>query len=347
MVKTADKSERRLAGRYLRRQLAALAERLKGLRRGDDVEDVHQARVASRRIRAVLAVFSDLWPTKSVKRWRRQVRRLARSLGEARDQDVQIEFLRDLAGRVADPQQRQGVSRLLLRCMQQREALQPAVLAAGENAKALRVIDRMRREVRKGALPKGSRAGRPSRRLLRRAQREILARLEELCDYQDSLAEPQQLTRHHQMRIAAKRMRYTMEIFAPAYDGRLDDFIAAAKDLQTMLGELHDCDVWSERLEQFLLTEQRRTITYCGSDDAIGAVRPGVAYLREDRQRHREQTFSRLSLYWARLRDNELWPRLIALLQQGADRGFTSARPADAAGEPTPAVSPPVCEPSE
>ena len=286
MAKTADKSEWRLAGCYLRRHLAALRKRLKGVRRGDDVEDIHQVRVASRRLRAGLAVFGDLWPAKTVKQWRRQIRRLMRSLGEARDQDVQIEFLRGIADQMADPQQRAGVSRLLLRCMQHREALQAEVAKAGKSAKARRVMDQMRRVSRKASAAKG--AGAPTRRLFLRAQREILTRLEEMGRFQDSLAEPQQMGRHHHMRIAAKRMRYTMEIFAPAYQGRLDPFIAAAKDLQAMLGDIHDCDVWSERLEQFLLTEQRRTITYCGSDDPMKVVRPGVAFLRDNRQRRRE-----------------------------------------------------------
>ena len=48
-------------------------------------------------------------------------------------------------------------------------------------------------------------------------------------------------------------------------------------------------------------------------------VRPGVAFLRDNRQRRREQTFGQLSLYWDRLRNDEVWPELVGVLQQAAD----------------------------
>jgi CHAD domain-containing protein len=266
-------------------------------------------------------VFGDLWPGKAVRRWQKGIRRLARTLGDARDRDVQIEFLRQTLGEVAEPSQRLGVSRLLLRSLQQRERVQPNVLAAAKRATSSSWLAKIRRAVAKGALPSSAAAKRPSRALLKRARKYVLAAAEELTSHQDSLAEPQQIARHHEMRIAAKRLRYTMEVFRPAYDGELDGQIDSVKDVQTLLGEVHDCDLWIERLANFLRAEWERTVTYCGDDEPMVEIQPGIEFLRQRLQRKRDETFTQLSLYWDQLRDREFWSELAQTLQRHLDAG--------------------------
>ena len=79
---------------------------------------------------------------------------------------------------------------------------------------------------------------------LARTSRHVLRRLDNLLQRQGALASPDDRERHHAMRIAAKRLRYTMEICRPMYPGRLDEPVEAVKRVQTLLGEIHDCDVW-------------------------------------------------------------------------------------------------------
>ena len=50
--------------------------------------------------------------------------------------------------------------------------------------------------------------------------------------------------KHHEMRIYAKKLRYTMEAFAPLYKNKLAKEIETIKAFQDVLGEMHDCDVW-------------------------------------------------------------------------------------------------------
>jgi CHAD domain-containing protein len=52
------------------------------------------------------------------------------------------------------------------------------------------------------------------------------------------------ILKHHEMRIKAKRLRYTMETFAPLYKGGLKAAIQQMKAFQDLLGEMHDSDVW-------------------------------------------------------------------------------------------------------
>ncbi len=69
----------------------------------DDIERVHDMRVATRRLRAAMEIFETCFPRK---RWRRALKRvkaLADALGERRDRDVAIEFLDGFSGEVRGP----------------------------------------------------------------------------------------------------------------------------------------------------------------------------------------------------------------------------------------------------
>lgn len=76
--------------------LMQLEAELQGVVKDDDIEYVHRCRVATRRIRAAFPLFFECFPDKKLRRWEKQIRRLTRSLGEARDLDVQIEFIRSV-----------------------------------------------------------------------------------------------------------------------------------------------------------------------------------------------------------------------------------------------------------
>jgi CHAD domain-containing protein len=64
----------------------------------EDIERLHDMRVATRRLRAAMEVFEPCFPRKSFKRVLVEVKALADALGERRDRDVAIEFLEGLAG---------------------------------------------------------------------------------------------------------------------------------------------------------------------------------------------------------------------------------------------------------
>lgn len=66
----------------------------------DDVERVHDMRVATRRLRAALEVFEACFPRKRHRKALKRVKRLADALGRRRDLDVEIELLESCAGGV-------------------------------------------------------------------------------------------------------------------------------------------------------------------------------------------------------------------------------------------------------
>ena len=73
--------------------ILGLEQELSGIVTSDDIEYIHRARVATRRLRACFSNFSSCFSNRATAEWRDDIKRITRSLGEARDLDVQIEFI--------------------------------------------------------------------------------------------------------------------------------------------------------------------------------------------------------------------------------------------------------------
>jgi len=73
-------------------------EHSKGVLDLEDVEPVHDMRVATRRLRAALEIFASCFPRKHHRKALKKVKALADALGERRDADVEIGLLEELAG---------------------------------------------------------------------------------------------------------------------------------------------------------------------------------------------------------------------------------------------------------
>jgi len=332
---TQDKACRDLAARTVREHTEKLIQELQGVRNPDDLERVHQSRVAARRLRVALRLFGGCWPDRKVKKWRAAARRLLKALGPARDKDVQIAFVRGVRADVDDRRVRPGVARLLLRLEQARADLQPAVVKAAERFERSGVAENLLDEA--DALLDGNDdtcAPVPGPAVFREAGRELLQQAEQLLAVQDCLEDPSAAERHHAMRIAAKKLRYTMSALAPLYEGELDAAIAAAKRLQDLLGELHDCDVWRQHLADFLKDERQRTVSYFGTAAPMRLIRPGIDFIIDQRAAERQRLFGELVDFWKTLNQQRLWGDLMqTVATRAAPRG--PAEPAsEAVAEP-------------
>ena len=82
-------------------------------------------------------------------------------------------------------------------------------------------------------------------------ERIVAARLDELCSFVPKALDPARVKALHDMRIAAKRLRYILEVAAePCFGLYAQTAIKRTKDLQDLLGELHDCDVQLPRVRE-------------------------------------------------------------------------------------------------
>jgi CHAD domain-containing protein len=233
------------ARRVLRARFEEMCEYRAAALEGADIEGVHDMRVASRRLRSALRDFVPrLRRGKRLEAARGALKRLADALGAVRDEDVAIHALDKLKDE-APPEAVAGIEEYAGERRARRERAR-AVLAdaVGEAA-----VEEARRLLARALERKGAKKGDDGADFAA-AQRAVVRRLwGELEGLSPSLHRPYKTRRLHEMRIAAKRLRYALELFECCrQDGEAKSLAGEVADLQGELGDLHDCDVWAEDL---------------------------------------------------------------------------------------------------
>ena len=236
------------AADVVRNAIAASVERLIRhdpiVRLDADVEGVHQARVATRRLRSDLRTFRSLLEPEQTRALRAELKWLAASLGAVRDCDVLLARLRDLASRL--PEEAGGdAARVVAALEADRDQAYDELRATIGSMRYLELLDRLIDVAAAPPLLPGSERAaaavlRPLvKRPLRRLAREASALGDRPAD--DEL---------HALRIRTKRARYAVEAAAPVLGKRAGAVAAAAAKLQDVLGEHHDAVVAERRLRE-------------------------------------------------------------------------------------------------
>jgi inorganic triphosphatase YgiF len=238
--------------------------------RAGDAEALHQARVSIRRLRVAISLFSDLLRDKQTDGIKRELKWLNGEFGPAREADVFMEHVvKPVAG--ADHNTR-GVSELRDDVIESRNAgfarAKSAIDTARFRALALAIATWI--ETGDWIHPGDPRRELSGERTIAETAVEQLNRrwkkLVKRGKHIDAL-DPQQ---RHQLRIAAKKLRYASEFFAGLFPGqnamrRRKRFIAGLKALQVCLGDLNDIVV-NERLSASLVSSPARRE---GLDDEV------------------------------------------------------------------------------
>jgi len=86
--------------------------------------------------------------------------------------------------------------------------------------------------------------------LAENAQRIVAVRLKELRSFSPQVLDPAEVEALHDMRIAAKRLRYVLELTKPAIGPSARGGARTAKKLQDRLGQIHDCDEMLPRVRR-------------------------------------------------------------------------------------------------
>ena len=310
----------------IRGRLASLARETDCVSKGEDAECIHRMRVASRRLTTALGLFETCLPPRRFKAWTRRIRRLRRALGAARDTDVQIEFVAGFLQGLGDETAGPGLERLLLRLRQKRAALQGDVRRALERLQESRAIGELRTRLRRVAA-RAKEGGTDPRAapVYILAEGAVVRHLGGLLEFERFVHRPKCADELHAMRIAAKHLRYTMEVFKDLYPDELKPFIRAARQAQTLLGELHDLDVWVAWLPQFLADERDRTIEFLGDEKPLVPLAKGIHFLAKHCGEARAAKHAEFAAFWDALRKEGAWDRLRETLRY---------RPATAAPAP-------------
>lgn len=317
MVSKSDESYCLFGAKALLKRLQDVAKEIDGVRKADDIERIHDMRVATRRVRSALPLFEKCLPGKSSKKWNKEMKRVTQALGTARDADVQIDFLQGLLDNLTDSSCRPGIQRLMLRLQQRRDKAQGEVLEAMDGLELSGVLEQMGGKLRQMRVQaRMHHADEFSPYVYERAYLAISFRLENMLAYEIYVTQPERIEELHAMRIAAKRLRYTMEVFEPLYQDDLKQPIKTVRKVQTLLGDIHDCDVWVSYVPQFLEEEQERTLEYFGHARPFGRLKPGILYLRQERQEQREKLYTEFVGFWQELQAQNTWDNLLELISQ-------------------------------
>jgi CHAD domain-containing protein len=245
-----------LAYRVLRKEASAMLARVPGTRLGEDIESLHQMRVATRRMRAGMDMFASVLPVRAG-RLRAELGWLAALLGEVRDLDIQL-------GRFDDwTEEMPG---------DHREALDElADLLAGHRVQArralLEALDSRRYERLVSGLVAMLVQGPSSRSTAGRAP--AVTTMPELIEERHRAAgkaarrakRTGAATDYHRLRIRCKRLRYALEFASGLYDGELKGFVRQMTRLQDALGSMQDAAVASSRLQVIALTEEGASLS--------------------------------------------------------------------------------------
>lgn len=256
------------ARRMLRRTTERFLARADAVEKDEDPEDVHEMRVATRRLRASLQIVEGVFDAELMEDFRRGLRRVARSLGAVRDYDVFGASVR--AYRAGLPAEAQPALDPLLN----------AIAAAREPARQRLVADleskRFNRFARRfaaflttpgAAVVEQTETGAPSR-VRDFAGSAIWRRYEQWRAF-DAVLNGGADEARHQARIAGKRLRYTLEFFADALGPNAEQALKPLMALQENLGTLQDAVVARGYIREFGLLDDPGAQDYLAAlDDA-------------------------------------------------------------------------------
>jgi triphosphatase len=217
-----------LAVLVLQRNAAEFLQHAPGARAGTDPYHVHQMRVATRRMRAALRLFSDLLPP-DASSLNDELKWFASQLGPVRDLDVQIQRMRATATALRISEAIGPYEGWL---EDQQHGARTKLAEAFESRRFGALVQRLQR-LDEWTLDKNPSVFTDAPRRLQRAYQQLRKRAGAVDDQSPT-------SDLHAVRIRGKRLRYTAEFFEPVYGKPARRLVECVVQLQDLLGNLQD-----------------------------------------------------------------------------------------------------------
>ncbi len=233
----ASMSAGEVAFAILRRHFASMLAHEPGTRLGEDPEELHDMRVATRRMRAALKLYKDVLP-KRADRYERDLRFFASALGEVRDVDVHLE-------RLAEESNDEKVPGEIFEVLEGRRV--------EARRRMLEVLDSRRYEGFVAAFSGTLRRGRspaPTGTILEVAPDLVRRRYKKVRKDVKALAQDSPPEDFHDLRKKGKRLRYALEPLRGIYGKPAERMVDLLKTVQDDLGDNQDLIVAAELVEE-------------------------------------------------------------------------------------------------
>jgi CHAD domain-containing protein len=236
----------------LRQRLVSLLKAMPAAQAGDEVS-VHQARVASRRLREALPVLGTRADGDALDHIDKRVRRITRALGPVRELDVTLLLLAEFAGKGAVAPR--AIARVRDAVTEERLKRRRHMLAEITPSR----LDKLRKKLVRAAAP----ASRPkvSGDALQEANAQVADRAKALKDAIEHAGGIYLADRLHRVRVAAKKLRYALEIRRELTRSRSMVPLNRLRAQQDLLGRMHDLEIlieWTRQVQAQLTPRDRR-----------------------------------------------------------------------------------------
>ena len=230
-----DQSLGDVAYAVLRKQFAAFRSHDAGVRLDEDPEEVHDMRVAIRRMSVAMSLFSDALPAETP-RFRDELKWAADELGAVRDLDVQLERMaeEESLAAVEDVAPLDSATEAL---RQRRLAARRSLVRALDSERYDRLIEDFTALLQHGPAQDSHAANRP---VLAVAPDIFARRRKKVLKAGDKIGDASSSEEYHRLRINCKKLRYTLEFFSPLYEKQVRRPVASLVAVQDVLGRSQD-----------------------------------------------------------------------------------------------------------
>ena len=243
--------------------LAQFAEMLRheeGTRLGDNIESLHDMRVATRRLRAAFSIFGDAYTKKAIKPYLKGLRQTGRLLGSVRDLDVFMEKAKEYLD-LLPLENRNGLDPLLLAWQNQLDEARSHLINHFNSSNYWEFKRSFNYFIQTPGFGMDNIPGSEPApiRVCEVAPILVYGGLARVRAY-EKIVKTASIPQLHALRIEFKRLRYTFEFFAEVLGGEAKQVIELIKKMQDHLGNLHDADVACQILSNFLENWDRRQL---------------------------------------------------------------------------------------
>jgi len=241
------------AGRkVLRFYFGQMLENESGTRLGEDIEALHDMRVATRRMRSASRVFGPYFKQKRIKPFIKGLRRTGRALGRVRDIDVSLENASRYLQQLSEDEQ-SALDPLLERWRQKNQDLRASMLNYLDSKRYKTFVDEFNTFLAtKGDGAKKIKTSKPNTYRVYQAVPILIYKRYSILRGYDEIINQAQLETLHALRIDVKRFRYLLEFVREVIGPTGKDVIQECVIVQDHLGELNDADVSCRILVDFL-----------------------------------------------------------------------------------------------
>lgn len=294
--------------RYLKKQFDVININSEKIHHGVTLEYLHKTRVAFRRLRDALVIFEKCIRKKHNNKLFIEAKKINHVLSIARDLDIQIHFLEQFRLQLKNEKHLPGIKRLILRRKQLREKWQRKVEKSLEKYFDLNLSQKFDLIFKDNF---------QNLRLYKKNAQAIFneisfrelfqTQIDKVLTFDELIRNPLNVGSLHLLRIEIRRLRYTGEIFQQIFPNDLKEKVIILRNLQDILGNIHDCDVWIEYLPQFLEKEREKIFKFFGNTNELFSIKPGILFFKSYEVNQRNKFYNEFIKIWDKLKEENFF----------------------------------------